>query len=53
MFFLDKELGQTLIPLLKIIHTPPPKRAAKHNLSSIKKSSHENIPKIPYGNILL
>ena len=31
----------------------PQKRAAKHNLSSIKKSSHKNIPKFPYSNILL
>lgn len=31
----------------------PQKRAAKHKLSSIKKSSHKNIPKFPNSNILL
>lgn len=36
---------------LKIIQ--PQKRAAKHNISSIKKGSHKNIPKFPYRNILL
>ena len=31
----------------------PQKRAAKHNLSSNKKSSHKNIPKFPNSDILL